>query len=115
MYNIGQINGTWRTSLCTCIISTIFLFMIRSGKAAVGPPQGIGIDRPKFYISISTFLSSTASDSYQKRLLDVFISVPVILVSIALYYGYWSGMDHMFNALGINLNKNSIYCTVSNL
>ena len=111
VYN--QLHRTWITSLCLCIFSTVTLFMLRSSKSSVGPPMGISIDRPKDYISVSTFLSTTPDDSYQRRFLDLYISKFVTLISITAFYGYWSGMDHVFESFMIALDLNSMLCIVS--
>ena len=108
-----RVNGTWVTSLCTSIISTLILFMLRSVKSSIGSPMGMGIDRRKLYVSVSTFLSTTTDDSYSRRIQDVLITIPVSFVSIAVFYGYWSGMDHLFEVLGISIEMNSTFCTVS--
>ena len=108
-----QVNGTWVTSLFTSIISTLILFMLRSVKSSIGSPMGMGIDRRKLYVSVSTFLSTTTDDSYSRRIQDVLITVPVSFVSIAVFSGYWSGMDHLFEELDISIEMNSAFCTVS--
>ena len=109
----GQVSGTWVTSLSTSIISTTILLILRSVKSSLGSPMGMGIDRPKLYISVSTFLSTTTEDSYLKKILDGLITIAVTYVSIAVYYGYWTGMDHLFEELGITKDINSAFCTVS--
>ena len=108
--------GTWVTSLCSYLGGTIVLFVLRSYKAAVASPMGMGIDRPKLYISVPTYLSTKASDSYKWRMIDVLITMPVNLVAISAFYGLWTGLDHMFAKTDVTLDgkgMNATYCTVS--
>ena len=108
--------GTWVTSLCSYLGGTIVLFVLRSYKAAVASPMGMGIDRPKLYITVPTYLSTKASDSYKWRMIDILITMPVNLVAISAFYGLWTGLDHMFEKTDVTLDgkgMNATYCTVS--
>ena len=78
--------------------------------------MGMGIDRPKLYISVPTFFSTNASDSYKWRMIDVLITMPVNLVAISAFYGLWTGLDHMFEKTDVTLDgkgMNATYCAVS--
>ena len=58
--------------------------------------MGMGIDRPKLYISFPTILSSKPFDSYSWRIADISISSVLNLFAVSAYYGIWTGLDDIF-------------------
>ena len=65
------VGSAWQVSLACFLSASCLLFLVRSFKTSIATPMGIGIDRPKLYITVATYLSSQVTFNFQVLLLKL--------------------------------------------